>query len=86
MYTDVKDLINQLGGYRDFAGAIGMKPKTVQFHMQGGKIPAAHFFAVVALADSKNLPWPGAYLFSFNLDAPGAADAADRVIDPRWDE
>lgn len=72
MYTDARDFIAALGGYRAVASRLAKKPTTVHSHMQAGTLPAAWYAALCQMARDDGIQDPPRALFSF-LKLPGEA-------------
>ena len=81
MKTTARQFIDALGGYRNVAPRMGMKPTTLHTHISAGLLPTKLFMACCELAAEKDLPPPRFDLFSFvdlKPEAPveSAEDAA----------
>ena len=65
MYSDSREFITALGGYRSVAVRLDKKPTTVHSHMQSGVFPAAWYDALCELAREASVEEPPRALFSF---------------------
>lgn len=74
MYTDARDFIFQLGGYRSVATRLKKRPTTVHSHMQAGVLPAAWYPALCSVASEFKVAEPQRELFSF-IELPERDDA-----------
>jgi len=65
MYSDAREFIIALGGYRSVAVRLDKKPTTVHSHIQAGVLPAAWYDALCQMADKHGKDEPQRSLFSF---------------------
>ena len=68
-----RQFIDALGGYRNVAPRMGMKPTTLHTHISAGLLPTKLFIACCDLAAEKKLPPPRFDIFSFIDLQPEAA-------------
>lgn len=86
MHETARSLIDSLGGYREVAARLGMKPTSLHTHISSGSIPARWFVAFCDLAVLMGKPKPPSSLFTFESlpmvcedGAAAPADTSDHV-------
>ncbi len=65
MYGSVREFVDRLGGYREVADRLSMRPTTLHTHLTNGVLPARWYCVFCALADQAKIDPPQHGLFSF---------------------
>lgn len=73
MYRSSRQFIDELGGYRQVAPRLGLKPKTMHSHITAAKIPAKWYVALCDLAREQHRLPPPIDLFDFKPMVSGEA-------------